>query len=176
MCPEERRTTLFTRLLSRQGSRQATPSLTTWTATSRKVLAGWTWRSIKVKGTKHLRHPWWWSNTDNLIALIVVYNSNYIRLWAVEVLWTDDTKSKRITLCKWFQCRFCCVIFAGKRWSTASAYLRPALGRPNLKAEVRCLTTKILFDGRRAVGVEYVQNGHKKRVKIINEQNFNYRK
>ncbi|XP_061841513.1 choline dehydrogenase, mitochondrial isoform X2 [Nerophis lumbriciformis] len=52
----------------------------------------------------------------------------------------------------------------GKRWSTASAYLRPVLGRPNLKAEVRCLTTKILFDGRRAVGVEYVQKGETKRV------------
>ncbi|XP_038578905.1 choline dehydrogenase, mitochondrial [Micropterus salmoides] len=55
-------------------------------------------------------------------------------------------------------------IYEGKRWSTASAYLRPVLGRPNLKAEVRCLTTKILFDGNRAVGVEYTQSGQKKRV------------
>lgn len=55
--------------------------------------------------------------------------------------------------------------YSGKRWSTASAYLRPVLGRPNLKTEVRCLTTKILFDGNRAVGVEYTQNGEKKRVR-----------
>uniref|UniRef100_A0AAQ4PRS5 Choline dehydrogenase n=1 Tax=Gasterosteus aculeatus aculeatus TaxID=481459 RepID=A0AAQ4PRS5_GASAC len=55
-------------------------------------------------------------------------------------------------------------IYKGKRWSTASAYLRPVLGRPNLKAEVRCLTTKILFDGKRAVGVEYTQKGQTKRV------------
>ncbi|XP_077401397.1 choline dehydrogenase, mitochondrial [Vanacampus margaritifer] len=55
-------------------------------------------------------------------------------------------------------------IFQGKRWSTASAYLRPVLDRPNLKTEVRCLTTKILFDGHRAVGVEYVQKGQTKRV------------
>uniref|UniRef100_A0A8C6WNR3 Choline dehydrogenase n=1 Tax=Neogobius melanostomus TaxID=47308 RepID=A0A8C6WNR3_9GOBI len=55
-------------------------------------------------------------------------------------------------------------IHKGKRWSSASAYLRPVLGRPNLKAEVRCLTTRILFDGRRAVGVEYTQRGQKKRV------------
>ncbi|KAK7883926.1 hypothetical protein WMY93_027049 [Mugilogobius chulae] len=48
-------------------------------------------------------------------------------------------------------------VHKGKRWSTASAYLRPVLGRPNLKAEVRCLTTKILFDGKRAMGVEYTQ-------------------
>lgn len=56
---------------------------------------------------------------------------------------------------------------SGKRWSTASAYLRPALGRPNLKTEVRCLTTKILFDGNRAAGVEYTQNGEKKRVREL---------
>uniref|UniRef100_UPI003AAF2E91 choline dehydrogenase, mitochondrial n=1 Tax=Centroberyx gerrardi TaxID=166262 RepID=UPI003AAF2E91 len=55
-------------------------------------------------------------------------------------------------------------IYKGKRWSTASAYLRPVLGRPNLKTEVRCLTTKILFEGNRAVGVEYTQKGQKKRV------------
>ncbi|CAB1420017.1 unnamed protein product [Pleuronectes platessa] len=55
-------------------------------------------------------------------------------------------------------------IHNGKRWSTASAYLRPVLGRPNLKTEVRCLTSKILFDGNRAVGVEYIQKGQKKRV------------
>ncbi|KAF7695116.1 choline dehydrogenase, mitochondrial [Silurus meridionalis] len=55
-------------------------------------------------------------------------------------------------------------IYKGKRWSTASAYLWPALSRHNLKAEVRCLTTRILFDGTRAVGVEYQQNGQTKKV------------
>ncbi|KAJ3586090.1 hypothetical protein NHX12_012491 [Muraenolepis orangiensis] len=55
-------------------------------------------------------------------------------------------------------------IHKGKRWSTASAYLRPALSRPNLKAEVGCLTTRVLFEGNRAVGVEYTQNGQKKKV------------
>lgn len=44
--------------------------------------------------------------------------------------------------------------------------MRPVLGRPNLKTEVHCLTTKILFDGNRAVGVEYTQKGQKKRVDI----------
>lgn len=57
---------------------------------------------------------------------------------------------------------------AGKRWSTASAYLRPALGRPNLQTEVRCLTSRILFDGNHAVGVEYTQKGQKKRVRPMN--------
>ncbi|XP_048873766.1 choline dehydrogenase, mitochondrial [Brienomyrus brachyistius] len=54
-------------------------------------------------------------------------------------------------------------IYKGKRWSTASAYLRPVLARPNLTAQVRCLTTKILFQGSKAIGVEYIQNGEKKK-------------
>jgi 4-pyridoxate dehydrogenase len=45
----------------------------------------------------------------------------------------------------------------GRRCSAAVAYLRPALTRPNLKVETNALATKILFEGRRAVGVEYLK-------------------
>ncbi|TRY81840.1 hypothetical protein DNTS_011406 [Danionella cerebrum] len=55
-------------------------------------------------------------------------------------------------------------IHKGKRWSTASAYLRPALSRSNLTAEVRCMVTRLLFDGTRARGVEYRQNGQIRQV------------
>ncbi|XP_040572547.1 choline dehydrogenase, mitochondrial [Lepeophtheirus salmonis] len=47
----------------------------------------------------------------------------------------------------------------GMRNSTASAYLRPALSRPNLTTEVGALVTRILFDGKRAIGIEYLRNG-----------------
>lgn len=47
----------------------------------------------------------------------------------------------------------------GFRWSTAKGFLRPARKRPNLKVEIRAQTTRILFEGRRAVGVEYRQDG-----------------
>ena len=47
----------------------------------------------------------------------------------------------------------------GLRWSTASAFLRPALGRANLTVETGALATRIRLDGRRAVGVDYVQRG-----------------
>jgi len=43
----------------------------------------------------------------------------------------------------------------GFRCSTAVAYLRPARKRPNLRVLTRAQTTRILFEGRRAVGVEY---------------------
>ncbi|XP_053456717.1 choline dehydrogenase, mitochondrial [Nycticebus coucang] len=50
-------------------------------------------------------------------------------------------------------------IHEGKRWSTACAYLHPSLSRSNLKAEARTFVNRVLFEGTRAVGVEYVKNG-----------------
>ena len=43
----------------------------------------------------------------------------------------------------------------GRRWSAARAYLHPVLSRPNLELRTRCLVTRVLFEGTRAVGVEY---------------------
>ena len=47
----------------------------------------------------------------------------------------------------------------GLRWSTASAFLRPALSRPNLTVVTSALTCRVRFAGRRAVGVDYVSRG-----------------
>ena len=47
----------------------------------------------------------------------------------------------------------------GRRASTAVAYLRPAKARNNLRVETSALAQRILFDGRRAAGVEYRQGG-----------------
>src|SRR6185312_11041731 len=41
----------------------------------------------------------------------------------------------------------------GRRWSTAVGYLRPAKRRPNLKVETETLAIRLLFSGRRAIGV-----------------------
>jgi len=45
----------------------------------------------------------------------------------------------------------------GRRWSTAVGYLKEARRRPNLAVAPNALATRILFDGRRAIGVEYRQ-------------------
>lgn len=47
----------------------------------------------------------------------------------------------------------------GRRWSAATAYLRPARTRPNLEVRTGATVTRILFDGRRASGVEYLRDG-----------------
>jgi len=49
----------------------------------------------------------------------------------------------------------------GKRSSTAAAYLKPALRRANLIVFTHTMTTRVLFDGTRAVGIECVQNGQR---------------
>jgi choline dehydrogenase len=50
----------------------------------------------------------------------------------------------------------------GRRWSTAAGYLRQARKRPNLAIELNAHATRILFAGRRAIGVEY-RKGEKTR-------------
>jgi len=50
-------------------------------------------------------------------------------------------------------------IHRGRRLSAARAYLHPVMNRPNLEVECGTLVTKILFEGRRAVGVEVKEPG-----------------
>ncbi|MFK0088581.1 choline dehydrogenase [Pseudomonas sp. NPDC090755] len=52
----------------------------------------------------------------------------------------------------------------GVRWSTANAYLRPAMTRPNLTVVTHAMTRRILLDGKRAVGVEYDEGGQTHKV------------
>jgi choline dehydrogenase-like flavoprotein len=47
----------------------------------------------------------------------------------------------------------------GRRWSTADAFLRPAMRRVNLRVETECLVHGVTFDGRRATGVTYARHG-----------------
>ncbi|WP_245944055.1 choline dehydrogenase [Acuticoccus kandeliae] len=54
-------------------------------------------------------------------------------------------------------------IWKGRRWSTANAYLRPALARPNVEL-VRGLVQRVVFEGSRAVGVEILRGGTVTRV------------
>ncbi|MEL6892633.1 MAG: choline dehydrogenase [Actinomycetota bacterium] len=50
-------------------------------------------------------------------------------------------------------------VHRGRRLSAARAYLHPALGRPNLELITNAQVDRVLFDGNRAVGVEWRQVG-----------------
>jgi choline dehydrogenase len=61
----------------------------------------------------------------------------------------------------------------GRRSSAATAYLRPAEKRPNLRVEVGYLVKRILFEGTRAVGVETDKGVFKGREILLSAGSFN---
>ncbi len=54
-------------------------------------------------------------------------------------------------------------VWNGQRWSTANAYLKPALKRPNLDM-VRCLARRVIIEDGRATGVEISRGG---RIEVV---------
>ncbi|OSQ51738.1 GMC family oxidoreductase [Marivita geojedonensis] len=58
---------------------------------------------------------------------------------------------------------------AGWRWSTAKGFLRPARNRPNLTVLTHAQADRVLFDGRRASGVQFRHNGSASRVSARRE-------
>src|SRR5262249_43586610 len=57
----------------------------------------------------------------------------------------------------------------GWRCSTAAGYLKPNLARRNLKLITRAMVRRVLFEDRRAVGVEVEQGGTVKRIRARRE-------
>ncbi|MGH2481307.1 MAG: GMC family oxidoreductase, partial [Ktedonobacteraceae bacterium] len=57
----------------------------------------------------------------------------------------------------------------GMRHSAAVGYVHPILSRPNFTLQTNALVTNVLFEGTRAVGVAYVQDGEKRQVKANRE-------
>lgn len=60
-------------------------------------------------------------------------------------------------------------IRSGRRDSTATAYLAPAIGRRNLRIETGAHATRILIERGRAYGVEYVQDGTRRTARAARE-------
>jgi len=57
----------------------------------------------------------------------------------------------------------------GRRESAATAYLHPVLSRENLSVRVNSLVTRIVIEGTRAVGVEYIYEGERRFVSADRE-------
>ncbi len=57
----------------------------------------------------------------------------------------------------------------GKRAGVKRCYIDPVRDRPNFQVEVNARVSRILFEGRRAVGVEYIQDGVTKRIDAAKE-------
>ena len=65
--------------------------------------------------------------------------------------------------------RYQCTIKDGKRHSSAAAFLLPIRNRPNLTVTTGALVTRLLFDGTRTVGVEFLHEGKLHEVGINQE-------
>jgi 4-pyridoxate dehydrogenase len=79
--------------------------------------------------------------------------------------WTDDYNARD----QLGFSRLQMTIGAGRRASAATAYLRPALGRPNLRVEVNALARRVTIDGGRATGIEYLQAGASRTARALRE-------
>ena len=59
--------------------------------------------------------------------------------------------------------------YKGRRWSAAQAHLRPAQRRGHIEVRSRCLVTRVVFEGSRAVGVEYAHDGKLEQARAARE-------
>lgn len=60
-------------------------------------------------------------------------------------------------------------IKGARRNSTARAFLRPAMRRKNLSVLTHAQVTRVIFDGKRAVGVEYMKDGQRQELRAKSE-------
>jgi choline dehydrogenase len=54
----------------------------------------------------------------------------------------------------------------GRRWSAADAYLHPVRDRPNLDVRTRTLVTRLVVEGTRVTGAEYVRAGRRRAERV----------
>jgi choline dehydrogenase len=78
---------------------------------------------------------------------------------------SDDINGAEQEGVTWFQLS----IKGGKRHSTAVAYLHPVMTRPNLTVETEAHTARVLFDGKRAVGIAFLRRGQMRTAKARRE-------
>ena len=50
-------------------------------------------------------------------------------------------------------------VYKGRRWSSANAYLRPAIARGNVTLRTGVMVDQLLFDGTKCIGVRYIKSG-----------------
>lgn len=126
---------------------------------------GWSWSAVRsafLKSENNLRFgdSEYHSSGGNLTISDPAYVDPVEKLWhqaavAAGLPNNEDFNGAVQEGVGWFQL----TVRDGERFGTGKAYLRPALDRPNLTLETGVTVTRILVEGGRAVGVEYLQRG-----------------
>ena len=127
---------------------------------------GWDWASVLPAFLKSEHNPRFGNSPHHrtggeLHISDVPYVDPTERLWlaaaqAAGLPFNDDFNGERQEGVGFFQL----TVKDGERFGTGKAFLRPALERPNLTLRAGVLTTRVLIEHGRAVGVQYLENGH----------------
>jgi len=78
---------------------------------------------------------------------------------------TNDVNGAEQEGVTWYQL----TVKNGQRCSAAVGYLHPIMDRANLKVETNALASRVIFEGKRAVGVEFTQGGVKRMARARRE-------
>jgi choline dehydrogenase-like flavoprotein len=127
-------------------------------------LPGWSWDDVR---------PYFRKMTDHFLGesehhrVGGEWRVEYPRLrWDIIDAWRDAAEQYGIPKVSDFNtgdnegsCYFHVNQKRGRRWSAARGFLKPVLGRQNLRLETGCLVEGLTFKGRRASGVRFRQNG-----------------
>jgi choline dehydrogenase len=130
-------------------------------------LAGWGWDDVL---------PYFKRHEDHFLGESVAHGvGGELRVEAPRVQWdlldafrraAEQANIKSVVDFNTGDNEGCCAFHVnqkrGRRWSAAHAFLKPALHRANLRLETGCLVERIVFDGRRAVGVRWRQGDQKR--------------
>ncbi|HEX3982294.1 MAG TPA: GMC family oxidoreductase N-terminal domain-containing protein, partial [Acidisoma sp.] len=132
---------------------------------ARAGCTGWGWRDVlpifmKSENNQRLANAPLHSGDGDLIVSDVPYIDPHERAWHAAALAAGipdnpDFNSERQEGVGWFQL----TVKDGERFGTGKAFLRPVLDRPNLTLRTGILTTRILVENGRAVGLTILDRG-----------------
>jgi len=137
-------------------------------------LPGWSWDDVR---------PYFRKMTDHFLgpsehhAVGGEWRVEFPRLrWDIVDAWRDAAAQYGIPKVADFNtgdnegsCYFHVNQKRGRRWSAARGFLKPVLNRQNLRLETGCLVESLIFDGKRASGVRWRQNGEARSAKCRGE-------
>ena len=127
-------------------------------------LPGWSWDDVKPLFRKQVDHFLGDSEHHRVGG---EWRVEFPRLsWDIIDAWRDAAEQYGIPKIADFNtgdnegsCYFHVNQKRGRRWSAARGFLKPVLGRQNLRLETGCLVEGLVFNGKRASGVGWRQNG-----------------
>jgi len=127
-------------------------------------LPGWSWSDVLPYFKKHEHH---FLGESEHHAVGGEWRIEQPRLrWDIIDVWRAAAEQYGIPKCNDFNtgdnegsCYFHVNQRRGRRWSAARGFLKPVLHRQNLQLETECLAEGLIFDGKRAAGVRFSQDG-----------------